>query len=341
MSKIFKFAKFVYHLLPLPLATKEELKAEFRAWASPLAPAANAEDSAQCVDVNQKDHKQKMLSHISPAVQDGLEIGALYRPTVTKLESGGRIYYVDFTTTEELRKYYRNHPVVKADDIVETDYVWGDKSFAESVGDKRFDYMLASHVIEHVPDMLGWLKEIAEVLKDGGILSLVIPDKRYTYDHWRELTTPGMLIEAYLLHRRRPGPRAIFDHYALTYEVNLEAAWKGQINKTIPMRPENLPYALNIAQDSLSTEHYHDVHVNVFTPTHFFHLLEIASHLELLDFSIVDFYDTAVNALEFFVSLERVPRGQTRQDILAKQLASLTWARQRMSNVDLAARQSA
>ena len=56
------------------------------------------------------------------------------------------------------------------------DYVWGDRTLVEAVGQGvYFDYLVASHVVEHVPDMIGWFGEIPAVLKAGGVLSLVFP----------------------------------------------------------------------------------------------------------------------------------------------------------------------
>ncbi len=44
------------------------------------------------------------------------------------------------------------------------------------------DLLVASHVIEHVPDLITWLREIASVLKPTGQARLAIPDRRYTFD---------------------------------------------------------------------------------------------------------------------------------------------------------------
>ena len=66
---------------------------------------------------------------------------------------------------------------------------------------------------------------------------------------------------------------------------------------------------------------------------YFFELVEIASRLELLDFFIVDFYDTAHNTVEFFISMERVPRNLNRQEILAIQLTGLDRARKYLASI--------
>ena len=108
----------------------------------------------------------------------------------------------------------------------------GEETLNQAVKGCSFDYVIASHVIEHVPDMIGWMKEVSEVLKDDGILSLAIPDKRYSFDFQREISTPGMFIEAYLRKNRKPTPQAIFDYFGLTAKVDVESAWKDQLTRT-------------------------------------------------------------------------------------------------------------
>ena len=58
------------------------------------------------------------------------------------------------------------------------------------------------------------LQDISNVLQDGGILSLVIPDKRFTFDYFRASTTAGELIESYLSRSTRPSTKQIFDFFA-------------------------------------------------------------------------------------------------------------------------------
>lgn len=150
--------------------------------------------------------RSKILALIDVAKARGLEIGAQTRPVVTR--DMGAVEYVDRATTAELRKWYENDPAIDRTALVEVDHVWGERTLLDCVGGKRaFDYVIASHVLEHVPDLLGWLDEIAAVLVDGGIASFVVPDKRFTFDILRRTSTSSELVDAYLrqLRRRSPG----------------------------------------------------------------------------------------------------------------------------------------
>lgn len=157
--------------------------------------------------------RDKILALIDVAEGRGLEIGALMNPILDKRSS--RVEYVDRASTEELRRWYAINAKVDPTKLVEVDHVWGSQTLFECVGGRRiYDYVVASHVIEHVPDLFGWLAEIASVLADGGIASFVVPDKRYTFDVLRRTSSESELVDAYVRGLRRPDPRQIFDHFA-------------------------------------------------------------------------------------------------------------------------------
>jgi ubiquinone/menaquinone biosynthesis C-methylase UbiE len=57
------------------------------------------------------------------------------------------------------------------------------------IPDAKYDFVLASHVLEHLANPLKALTEWKRVLVPGGILILIVPDKRGTFDHRRPYTT--------------------------------------------------------------------------------------------------------------------------------------------------------
>lgn len=57
-----------------------------------------------------------------------------------------------------------------------------------------YDFVLSSHCIEHLANPLQGLLEWTRVLKDGGLLVLVVPHKDGTFDHRRPVTTLSHLI---------------------------------------------------------------------------------------------------------------------------------------------------
>lgn len=109
--------------------------------------------------------KEKLLARIHPATSIGLEIGPLTNPAVTKED--GEIYYLDHLSTEDLRRKYAAHANVDKARIVDVSFVAADGDLGKACGGKRFDYIIASHVIEQVPNMIGWLRQVAALLHTG------------------------------------------------------------------------------------------------------------------------------------------------------------------------------
>lgn len=264
--------------------------------------------------------EEKILSAIEPATQLGIEIGPLNRPIVTR--QMGKIRYVDHASTKELKLKYAHDPNVDVDQIVDVNYIWGEKRLPELVGNEApFDYVVASHVVEHVPDLVGWLKEIHAVLKPGGILALAIPDKRYCFDYLRQPTEAAQVVEAYLLGSRKPTPRQIFDFHSQIAFWQGQLGWNHEVEASELARLYTEQQAWELAHQASIDNQYHDVHCWVFTPRTFFQLLRTLVGIGLIDFKVAQYHETT--GLEFFVSLEALDLDKHPDDRKAIQLESL------------------
>lgn len=68
------------------------------------------------------------------------------------------------------------------------DYVL-DATCLAPVEDSKYDFLLACHVLEHIANPLKALKEWRRVLKPGGSILILLPDKHHTFDHRRPYTS--------------------------------------------------------------------------------------------------------------------------------------------------------
>lgn len=267
--------------------------------------------------------RDKLFAHISPGVQRGIEFGPLCTPLVRP--EVGNIRYIDHASTDDLKKKYEGHTTVDIENIVDVDYVWNGQPLRELIdGYSEVDFAVASHVIEHVPNLIGWLLEIHSILKVGGILSLAIPDKRFCFDFKRQLTEPQHLVEAYLLRYTQPSPRMVFDHYSNVVQIDGDIAWNSWDLPPDPDRMRNThkpAEALDKARRAAESGEYFDAHCWVFTPESFLDNLSVLVQLNLLPYKISTFFDTYGH--EFIVSLQSTPRKETEASVSAKRSSIL------------------
>jgi SAM-dependent methyltransferase len=64
----------------------------------------------------------------------------------------------------------------------------------EKLPSGAYDFVLSSHMLEHSANPILALSEWKRLLKDDGILVLLVPDKKHTFDHRRPTTSMAHLI---------------------------------------------------------------------------------------------------------------------------------------------------
>lgn len=64
----------------------------------------------------------------------------------------------------------------------------------ESIPSEDYDFVLSSHVLEHMANPVLALKEWVRILKSRGLLVMLLPHKDGTFDHHRPVTTMQHLI---------------------------------------------------------------------------------------------------------------------------------------------------
>jgi SAM-dependent methyltransferase len=245
-----------------------------------------------------------MLRSIDVTTSKGLELGPLANPVVRR-EMGGEIRYLDHIDTDAMRARYASHDGFDVDAIVPIDYVSHDGSIHDAVGtDIPFDYVIASHVIEHVPDIVAWLVDIRGVLRDDGVLSLAIPDHRRCFDALRSPTVTADVIEAHLAEASVPSPRQVFDHYSSAVAWLGLVAWEEEppFDELVPVHSET--EALERAAAATGSAEYQDVHCWVFTPSSFARLFSALRRLQLVPFSLEHCSESTGG--EFFATLRAI-----------------------------------
>jgi SAM-dependent methyltransferase len=137
----------------------------------------------------------------------GIEIGALHNPL--RVPRGVDVRYVDRMTVPELREQY---PELAAEPLVDVDVI-DDGERLESIADGTQDFVIANHFLEHSQDPLRALANMFRVLREGGVLYLAVPDKRFTFDSKRPPTPLVHVLDDYR-HGPERSRRGHFEEWA-------------------------------------------------------------------------------------------------------------------------------
>lgn len=126
---------------------------------------------------------------------NGIEIGALHNPL--KVSEKARVRYLDRMTVADLRRQY---PELAKEKLVDVDIV-DDGEHLATVADESQDFVIANHFIEHSQNPLRAIANMFRVLKVEGVLYIALPDKRYSFDADRPVTSLDHLLRDF-----REGP---------------------------------------------------------------------------------------------------------------------------------------
>ena len=251
----------------------------------------------------QMTRSEKLLSGLNLQAEVGIEIGALDKPIIPP--STPHVFYVDHAETEVLRSKYQGDPYVNVDELVQVHGVWGEASLAQAAARVApVDFVIASHVLEHVPDLIAWLRELASVLKPRGEVRLAIPDRRYTFDVLRGETRAADVLASHLAGARRPQAREILDYMTHMVGVDTWKIWDGSQDTASLTRQCSIEGSMAVARDSADNGNYHDVHCWVFTPLSFAVLMHDLASAAYHPFKCAGYFPTEHNTNEFFVTLQ-------------------------------------
>ncbi|MEB2848288.1 class I SAM-dependent methyltransferase [Endobacterium cereale] len=231
----------------------------------------------------------------------GLEIGPLDKPLVER-DGSRQIFYADYAPRKDLVQASLDDPNVDTAKIPEIDYIVA--PLPQSLN-RKFDYIVASHVGEHVPDLIGWIKTLLSWLNDDGVLILALPDKRYTFDCYRVESTAGQLIEAHLQKRMTPPASSIYDGFSKAVRADAWYLWEGV---EPPSAFENIftkEDALSLAKTALENGTYRDCHCWVFSAESFQTVLNEVLDLGLIEFKWARFSPPKKYTIEFYVAFTR------------------------------------
>lgn len=247
----------------------------------------------------------------------GLEVGPSYNPLVAK-SSGRRIETVDHAQQDELVAKYRGFGLAEEQlaRIEPVDHLWLGGSLLDVIPEHgAYDYIIASHFIEHTVDLIRFLTDCQVLLRDGGRLALVVPDKRFCFDRFQPLSTLGDVLDAAQTGTAFHPPGALVDHQAYACTRDGALIWSADLHGELAAQFDNLAGAAEALQNGLAQKEYFDTHRWKFTPTSFDLLIADLADLGQHDFGVLESFPT--EGFEFFVTLGKGAASHQPRDRIA------------------------
>ena len=200
-----------------------------------------------------------------------IEVGASFRPLVPKRE-GWNTCVVDHDTREGLIAKYAQ-AVIDVAEIEDVDVIWQAGPLHEAFSEDAlgsFDAIVASHVLEHMPDLVAFLDSCRQLVHDTGMLIFALPDKRWCFDFFRPASLAGDALLAHHEKRTRHSAAVLFNE--ISYAMTLAgrpgwAAGEPAADLVFAHEPGKARAVFDMVASGEPT--YRDAHAWQFTPASF------------------------------------------------------------------------
>ncbi|MFO1102172.1 MAG: class I SAM-dependent methyltransferase [Methylocystis sp.] len=242
--------------------------------------------------------REEILKHAAKDAR-GIELGPYFSPLAAKRD-GYNCLYLDVFDTETLKRRAAADPFLTPDRAAQVESVdlVGDAmrldDLCRDAGETEpFDYIISANNFEHSPNPIKFLQACGRVLKQGGYLSIVVPDKSGCLDFYRPRTSLAAWIEAFFEERTRPTDAQIFEQVSMIARGAGDDASAASFS-FVAERKLREAFDDWTRRKLEKDETYFDVHCSTFTPNSFRLLLTDAYFLGLSPFVVEEVIDDRV-----------------------------------------------
>lgn len=168
-------------------------------------------------------------------------------------------------------------------------------SSLDAFSDQSMDFVVASHLIEHLPNPLGLLDGVHRVLRPGGTLVLLVPDRRRTFDRDRPPTPLEHVVSDY-----KSGVGVVDEEHIAEFRSNVDKVDIYSMSSTE-------------RESDLASRRDKSIHVHCWAPVEFNEVLEYA----------IEHLGHGWDLVEAFVADELDPEGIEFGYVLRKSAVAL------------------
>jgi ubiquinone/menaquinone biosynthesis C-methylase UbiE len=111
----------------------------------------------------------------------------------------------------------------------------------DSIEDNSYECIISSHVIQHTANPILALHEFKRVLDKNGTICIIVPYKKYTFDHLRPITTLSHMVQDFKKHSNE-NDQTHFSEASLLHDVQRDDGvididhYKNRLDKNIENR---------------------------------------------------------------------------------------------------------
>jgi SAM-dependent methyltransferase len=233
--------------------------------------------------------RARLLSHLHG---DGLELGPGHQPF--PVPEGVRVALVDQWVPEDSRALFYeldesvSFPVPDVVANLDTDRL-------SAVADESQDFVIASHILEHMAEPVGMLVDIHRVLRPGGVLLALLPDRRRTFDRTRYGTGVDHVIAEH-----KAGTTVVDDDHIVEFILHANHLMR----RAEGIEPEPL------TDELIEAHRLRSIHAHCWTEDEFVDLLLYCLRDLQLDFRLLDGFSARVGrgGWEFAFVLQKCER---------------------------------
>ena len=166
--------------MPLPTAVATPT------WPACAAPSSNS-TGVRRGGAAALESRDDLLRYLQSA-EHLLEIGPFDNPSLEPLRRPGlQIDYADYLSRAELGERAKLRPERHPEAVPPIRYVLSEGGYDQI--QQRYDAVVSHHCLEHQPDLIGHLLQVAGLLKPGGTYLFTVPDQRRCFDRHLPPTT--------------------------------------------------------------------------------------------------------------------------------------------------------
>ena len=246
-----------------------------------------------------------------------LEFAPAHAPMYAKRD-GWKVKIVDYMDRDGLVNRVNNDSRVhvSSEMIEDVDYVCC-RDYSKHIN-RTFDVIASSHFIEHTIDIIGHFNDCSKMIKDDGIIKLIIPDKRYIFDCFRETVSTRSAIDAHTFLQSNHSLGTILESRVRACFYKGETYIPNSIWRNIDElewnwnEVEDFENHLSCIKENYSFDNYQDTHSWVMTPCSFelmVYELNVLGYIDLF----VDKIITDSQCSQFYVELKKGKVGFNEQ----------------------------